>query len=264
MGDSYEGLTDDSVYPSGCYQKWIAGASTGEVYFNRDSTSSCGINGQPCLCRSSWASAWSLSGNQGTAWVESISDFSTNVTQIRFVGISGPTWQSMMAIDDVAIYVQPSSAPTPLPSISVLPSPNPTITPRPTTSPLPTSVPTAVPTRIPTFVPTPIPSQEPSTSPTGMPSMAPSPHPSVSPAPTHTPTMQPTAMPSTAAPSSPPTPLPSLAAYPDCDFASGTCSFSNTGSYSWSRGLTTPSGSTVRTNVGSAFFFNCFSELTRI
>jgi hypothetical protein len=140
----------------------------------------------------------------------------------------------------------PSLRPTKVPSLSptLVPSPIPTVTPLPTTSPLPTGKPTAVPTRIPTLVPTPIPSLKPSGSPTRMPSMVPSSHPSITSAPTNIPSISPTTTPTTATPSSPPSPLPSLAAYPDCDFGSGTCSFSSTGSYSWSRGISTPSSDT--------------------
>jgi|MDSY01.2.fsa_nt_gb hypothetical protein len=168
-GGSYEGTIEDSDYPSGCFLKYTNGVPTGDVYFNDDTSSACGTNAQTCLCKSSWSAAWSLSGNQGSAWYQSNTIIPSNVTRIRFVAVTGSSWASDMAIDAVSISSFPQ-----------VPSPQ-------------------------------------------------------------------------------PTPLPTLGGYPDCDFASGTCSFSNTGSYSWSRGLTTPSSSTVRISLKKNFgFFSRF------
>ncbi len=54
----------------------------------------------------SWASVWSLSGNQGNAWANAsvdLSSYAGDVVQLRYVGTTGTTWQGDMAIDDLSL-----------------------------------------------------------------------------------------------------------------------------------------------------------------
>ncbi len=56
---------------------------------------------------SSWATIWTLSGNQGDGWVEAIVDLSAYNSAnfiIEFEGITGSSYTSDMAIDEISIY----------------------------------------------------------------------------------------------------------------------------------------------------------------
>ncbi|MBV6646863.1 MAG: T9SS type A sorting domain-containing protein, partial [Cyclobacteriaceae bacterium] len=62
---------------------------------------------------STWTSLWSQSGNQGNSWLSasiSLSAYIGNVIKIRIVGVTGPGWQSDLAIDAIAVS---TSAATP-------------------------------------------------------------------------------------------------------------------------------------------------------
>lgn len=53
-----------------------------------------------------WSSAWSKSGNQGNSWQTASVDLSAYAgesIELRFVGLTGTTWQGDMAIDDLSI-----------------------------------------------------------------------------------------------------------------------------------------------------------------
>ncbi len=56
---------------------------------------------------SSWSSIWSLSGNQGNQWNEESVSLNSYVgqssVQLRFVGTTGSSWSSDIAIDDLAL-----------------------------------------------------------------------------------------------------------------------------------------------------------------
>ncbi|MBC8423379.1 hypothetical protein H8E07_04590 [bacterium] len=54
----------------------------------------------------SWSVLWSLSGNQGSGWHESVIDlasYSGDVIRLRFVGTTGGNLESDMAVDDITI-----------------------------------------------------------------------------------------------------------------------------------------------------------------
>ncbi len=53
-----------------------------------------------------WTSIWAQSGNQGNAWREasvSLADYLGTTVELRFVGITGSTWQGDMAIDALSL-----------------------------------------------------------------------------------------------------------------------------------------------------------------
>ena len=55
---------------------------------------------------SSWASVWNLSGNQGNQWNQVSVDLASYLGQsitMRFVGITGSSWRSDIAIDDLGL-----------------------------------------------------------------------------------------------------------------------------------------------------------------
>lgn len=54
----------------------------------------------------SWATVWSLSGNQGNSWGTAnvdLSSYSGSTVQLRFRGVTGTTWQGDMAVDAVGL-----------------------------------------------------------------------------------------------------------------------------------------------------------------
>ncbi len=57
-----------------------------------------------------WTSVWSLSGNQGTSWYEADIDlggYVGSVITVRFRGVTGSSYRSDMAVDDVTMSVTP-------------------------------------------------------------------------------------------------------------------------------------------------------------
>ncbi|WP_239004452.1 GEVED domain-containing protein [Lacinutrix sp. WUR7] len=64
---------------------------------------------------SSWASVWSVSGNQGNAWETASVDLSAyagGTVQLRFNGVTGTTWQGDMAVDAVSLSTSGGSTGT--------------------------------------------------------------------------------------------------------------------------------------------------------
>ncbi|WP_378187966.1 reprolysin-like metallopeptidase [Aquimarina sp. W85] len=64
---------------------------------------------------STWNQEWFKSGNQGNNWFEALVDLSSYANssiQIRFVGISGTTWQSDIAIDAINLSTDIVNPPT--------------------------------------------------------------------------------------------------------------------------------------------------------
>ena len=54
----------------------------------------------------SWTSVWSQTGNQGNAWAAASVDLSAyvgGIMELRYVGVTGTTWQGDMAIDDLSL-----------------------------------------------------------------------------------------------------------------------------------------------------------------
>ncbi|MEM7372588.1 MAG: fibronectin type III domain-containing protein [Bacteroidota bacterium] len=75
-----------------------------------------------------WSNIWSLSGNQGNQWNSAsidLSSYAGGTVKLRFVGTTGPGWQSDLAIDDVSLTTggggdtQAPSVPTGLVSSNV-------------------------------------------------------------------------------------------------------------------------------------------------
>ncbi len=63
----------------------------------------------------SWAPLWSLSGNQGNQWNAASIDLSAYLGQtvsLRFVGTTGSSWSSDIAIDDLELITNGSTTPT--------------------------------------------------------------------------------------------------------------------------------------------------------
>ena len=115
----------------------------------------CDCSGCPS-CSGTWTTQWSLTGNQGYGWKLATIYVGSEVSRVRFVGTTGSSYESDMAVDDIAITLW-IEAPTASPTSTLVPTPIPTPppTPSPTTSPLPTPVPTtAAPTSAPTATPT--------------------------------------------------------------------------------------------------------------
>ena len=87
-----------------------------------------------------WTTQWSISGDQETAdWQMAKIELWDMVNCVRFVGTTGSSWASDMAVDDIAIYaLAPSALPTPSPTISSFPTtsmrPSPVPTPEPTSA----------------------------------------------------------------------------------------------------------------------------------
>jgi hypothetical protein len=55
---------------------------------------------------SSWASVWTISGSQGTAWKSQsvdLASFAGASVQLRFVGVTGAGWSSDIAVDDISL-----------------------------------------------------------------------------------------------------------------------------------------------------------------
>ena len=53
-----------------------------------------------------WTEIWSKSGNQGNSWLTanvSLTSYSGNTVQLRFVGTTATTWQGDIAVDDVSL-----------------------------------------------------------------------------------------------------------------------------------------------------------------
>lgn len=64
---------------------------------------------------STWTQEWSKAGNQGNNWLDAsvnLSSYLGSSIQLRFVGISGTTWQSDIAIDAVSLSSNVVNPPT--------------------------------------------------------------------------------------------------------------------------------------------------------
>merc|ERR1719197_689302 len=81
----------------------------------------------------SWTTIWTKSGHQGDSWQGAAVSTSAFVHRVRFVGTTGSSQYSDMAIDDVSIYPKlddcnlPTPSPTTTPAPSVPPTPAPSI-----------------------------------------------------------------------------------------------------------------------------------------
>ena len=89
-----------------------------------------------------WTTQWSETGDQGNEWTFASVVAGTEVIRARFIGTTGDTEYSDMAVDDIMISGGMSS----LPSVSPVPTPNPTVSSEPTPSPTPSPT-TAAPSR---------------------------------------------------------------------------------------------------------------------
>ncbi len=82
--------------PAFTFEYHIYGAASGVGSLSLEARTSGG----------SWTSIWSLSGNQGNSWFTAnvdLSSYSGNTVELRFVGVTGTTWQGDMAIDQLNI-----------------------------------------------------------------------------------------------------------------------------------------------------------------
>ena len=77
----------------------------------------------------SWTTIWTKSGDQGNSWQgATVSIATVNVIQVRWVGTTGSSYESDMAIDDADIIssgCHPTAAPTPVPNTTPSPAPTP-------------------------------------------------------------------------------------------------------------------------------------------
>ncbi|MEQ9230637.1 MAG: T9SS type A sorting domain-containing protein, partial [Cyclobacteriaceae bacterium] len=67
----------------------------------------------------SWSTLWSLSGNQGNQWNEvdvSLDTYAGSTVKLRFVGVTGSSWQSDITIDALELNVDGGGADTEAPS----------------------------------------------------------------------------------------------------------------------------------------------------
>lgn len=67
----------------------------------------------------SWSTLWSLSGNQGNQWNEvdvSLDTYVGSTVKLRFVGVTGSSWQSDITIDALELNVDGGGADTEAPS----------------------------------------------------------------------------------------------------------------------------------------------------
>ena len=88
-----------------------------------------------------WATTWTKTGDQGNSWQHAIVTATPFAHQVRFVGITGTTYTSDMAIDNFNVAPNVDcSLPTPAPTLSALPTLPPTFT--PTSTPTLSSSPT--------------------------------------------------------------------------------------------------------------------------
>lgn len=76
-----------------------------------------------------WTTQWNRTGDQGQDWNLGSVQITTEVTRVRFVGTTGDSYLSDIAIDDVAIMNAPPSA---APTFSPVPSPSPSLSSPPT------------------------------------------------------------------------------------------------------------------------------------
>ena len=92
----------------------------------------------------SWTAIWVKWGDQGNSWQEAAVDVGSFVRQVRFVGTTGTSYNSDIAIDDVTIMSRDDDCllPTPVPSVSSIPTPAPTQLPTIAPTPMPSSLPT--------------------------------------------------------------------------------------------------------------------------
>lgn len=63
----------------------------------------------------SWSSVWSLSGNQGNQWNQvsvDLTSYAGQTINLRFVGTTGSSWRSDIAIDDIELTVDDGSGST--------------------------------------------------------------------------------------------------------------------------------------------------------
>jgi hypothetical protein len=61
------------------------------------------LNGSSC---GAWTTLWAMNGNQGDAWhlqTVSLADYRDQVVKLRFVGVTGSSWSSDMAIDYISM-----------------------------------------------------------------------------------------------------------------------------------------------------------------
>ena len=194
----------------------------------------------------SWTSHWSKTGNQANQWHQASPIVINQIDTFRFRGVRGSSWQSDMAIDDLAISFSDTPGTLPPTSFPTGVTPEPTIAPNeaPTTSPTetpPTSTPVTSPTSAPVASPTSAPVTPPTTAPTETP-------------PTSTPVTSPTSAPvasPTSAPITPPTSTPVAPPTPQtppslifCNFEESDCDL-QAASLPWIlRSGNTPSSST--------------------
>ena len=115
------------------YHMYGSGMGTLELQMSSDG----GVN---------WATTWTKTGDQGNSWQHATVTATPFAHQVRFVGTTGTSYTSDMAIDNFNIAPNiDCSLPTPAPTLSALPTPSPTLLPTPTPTPAPTFSPTRTP-----------------------------------------------------------------------------------------------------------------------
>jgi len=83
-----------------------------------------------------WSTQWSLTGDQGEGWSSATIEVrSEEVVRVRFVGTTGSSYTSDMALDDVVIYSLATATPTITLIPTVSPAPSPLTTPAPSLAP---------------------------------------------------------------------------------------------------------------------------------
>jgi hypothetical protein len=107
--------TKTSIFESPCFDLTSETEATLSFQYHMYGTSAMGgMVLEASTDGVSWTSIWSVSGNQGNAWLSATVNMDSYLgapVKLRFVGTTGTTWQGDMAIDDVAMMADAPAGP---------------------------------------------------------------------------------------------------------------------------------------------------------
>ena len=108
------GANATAILESPCFDLASASAATFSFQNHMYGTSVGSLELEVSVNGGSWSSLWSSSGNQGNQWNEesvNLSSYVGSSIQLRFVGTTGTSWSSDIAIDDLELTATGGSTP---------------------------------------------------------------------------------------------------------------------------------------------------------